>query len=237
MNKNDMNNFLCQFDFSSLEDLDPSIADGYHICYNKEVPFEIKISESENVPKEIGNLENITVKLLVLGEELNAQSIKIELTSESDLFFHFTQIVDENIFDTMQDKQKLMISFSEYLEVLIKMFNSCVRDPQSFLAIFTIKQNGKAQLDFIKNMEYRFIELLVCEFVQSPDYIIKESIAFRYNFIKSKNTIIYKRLQDISLLIKSKNPSLLMQLQKTASKQMELMKNKKYTNDIYSPNK
>ncbi|WBY60736.1 SAS6-like protein [Plasmodium yoelii yoelii] len=150
MNKNDMNNFLCQFDFSSLEDLDPSIADGYHICYNKEVPFEIKISESENVPKEIGNLENITVKLLVLGEELNAQSIKIELTSESDLFFHFTQIVDENIFDTMQDKQKLMISFSEYLEVLIKMFNSCVRDPQSFLAIFTIKQNGKAQLDFIK---------------------------------------------------------------------------------------
>lgn len=36
------------------------------MCYNKEVPFEIKIGESENIPKETGSLENITVKLLVL---------------------------------------------------------------------------------------------------------------------------------------------------------------------------
>ncbi|EUR66861.1 hypothetical protein PFBG_04439 [Plasmodium falciparum 7G8] len=68
-----------------------------------------------------------------------------------------------------------MINFSEYLQVLIKMFNSCIKDPQSFLAIFTIKQNGIAQLEFIKNMEYKFIELLVCQFIKSSDEITKDN--------------------------------------------------------------
>ncbi|KAI4834722.1 SAS6-like protein [Plasmodium brasilianum] len=227
MNKNEVNNFLCQFDFSSLEELDPSLAGGYNVCYIKEVPFEIRVEESEGRPREIGSLEIITVKILVLGEELNANRVKIELTSETDLFFHFTQTVDENTFETMQDNQKLMINFSEYLEVLIKMCNSCIREPQSFLAVFTIKKDSVAQLDFIKNMEYKFIELLNCEFTQSSEEIVKQHIAFRYNVIKSKNTIMHRRLQDVNILIKSKNPSLLMQLQKTALRQLDLMKNRK----------
>ncbi|ETW27199.1 hypothetical protein PFFCH_05376 [Plasmodium falciparum FCH/4] len=149
--------------------------DGYNLSYSKEVPFEIRMQEHESKPQE--------------GDELNAQSIKIVLTSETDLFFHFTQ---------------------------------------TFLAIFTIKQNGIAQLEFIKNMEYKFIELLVCQFIKSSDEITKENITYRYNVIKSKNGIMYNRLKDISILIKTKNPSLLMQLQKTASKQMEIFRNKKY---------
>lgn len=227
MNKYDVNNFLCHFDFSALAELDTSLVNGYKICYTKEVPFEIRNQEIEKGPQEIGSLEIITVKILVLGDELNAESIKIELTSEADLFFHYTQMIDEITFSTMQNKQHLMINFSEYLQVLIKMFNSCVREPQSFLAIFTIKQNRKARLDFIKNMEYKFIELLVCDFTQSSEETIKQSITFRYNVLKSKNTIMLNRLQDVSTLIKAKNPSLLMQLQKTASKQYELIKNKK----------
>ncbi|GAW83371.1 hypothetical protein, conserved [Plasmodium gonderi] len=234
MNKNEASDFLCQFDFSSLEELDPSLTDGYNACYRKEVPFEIKLEHSSNVPQEIGSLEVITIKIFVLGDELNTKCIKTELTCEADLFFHFTQTVDERTFEAMQTSQKLMINFSEYMEVLIKMFNSCVQDPHSFLAIFTVKQNGKARLDFIKNIEYKFIELLVCEFVQSSEEVIKESISYRYNVMKSKNIIMRKRLQDINLLIKSKNPSLLMQLQKTASRQMEIMKNRKCTRNIYN---
>ncbi|SBT47526.1 conserved Plasmodium protein, unknown function [Plasmodium ovale wallikeri] len=240
MNKNEVNDFLCQFDFSPLEELDPSLNQGYCTRYRKEVPFEIRVEESNNIPPEIGSMENITVKLFVLvrpkeadtnillmllnggtsprngihgyehfplqGEELNAIRVKMELTCESDLFFHFTQTVDQRTFENMQNKQKLMIDFSEYLQVLIKMFNSCIREPKSYLAVFTLKLNGKAQLDFIK----------------SSEDAIRENIMYRYTVVKSKNAIMSKRLRDVSLLIKSKNPSLLLQLQKTASRQMEL---------------
>lgn len=227
MSKDDVNNFLCQFDFTALQELDPALIKGYKLCYCKEVPFEIRIQEMENAPSEIGSLEVITVKIFVIGDALNAESVKIELTSETDLFFHYTENVNPNTFCSMQHTQNLMINFPEYLHVLIKMFNSCVKEPQSFLAIFTIEKNGKARLNFIKNMEYKFIELLVCDFVQSSEETIKENITFRYGVIKSKNAIMYNRLQDVSTLIKSKNPSLLMQLQKTANKQFELLKTKK----------
>ncbi|KOB62348.1 hypothetical protein PFHG_04097 [Plasmodium falciparum HB3] len=182
MNKPDMNNFLCQFDFSSLQELDPGLVDGYNLSYSKEVPFEIRMQEHESKPQEVGSLD------VICGDELNAQSIKIVLTSEH-------RLVNENDFEHMQNNQKLMINFSEYLPVLIKMFNSCIKDPQSFLAIFTIKQNGIAQLEFIKNMEYKFIELLVCQFIKSSDEITKENITYRYNVIKSKNGIMYNRLK------------------------------------------
>ncbi|EUD68850.1 hypothetical protein C922_00538 [Plasmodium inui San Antonio 1] len=230
MNKNEVNNFLCQFDFSALEELDPSLADGYTACYRKEVPFEIKVEQANNVPQEIGSLEVLTVKLLALGDESNAKRIKIELTCEADLFFHFTQTVDERSFEAMQTSQKLMINFSEYLEVLIKMFNSCVRDPRRWAWITPSVQSVPLSV----NVEYKFIELLVCELVQSSEETLKESISYRYNAIKSKNSIMNKRLQDINLLIKSKNPSLLMQLQKTVSKQMELRKNRHCTRSIYN---
>jgi hypothetical protein len=41
-------------------------------------------------PQEVGTLEAIKVKILLLGEESNPQNMKMELTSENDLFFHYT---------------------------------------------------------------------------------------------------------------------------------------------------
>ena len=35
------------------------------------------------------------------------QNVKIELTSENDLFFHYTHIVDDDSFRHMQENQKL----------------------------------------------------------------------------------------------------------------------------------
>jgi hypothetical protein len=34
---------LTTFDFSVMEDTDPSLADGHSIIFNKEVPFELRI--------------------------------------------------------------------------------------------------------------------------------------------------------------------------------------------------
>lgn len=53
----------------------------------------------------------------------------IELTSENDLFFHYTMVVTEDSFRVMQEEQKLMIPFQEFYKVFIKMVNSCIKEP------------------------------------------------------------------------------------------------------------
>ena len=142
------------------------------------------------------------------------QNVKIELTSENDLFFHYTHIVDEDSFRHMQENQKLMIEFGDYTNILIKMVNSCIKEPHSFLAVFIMNPDGSAKLDFIQNIEYKFIELLSCDFFASPGDTVRQSITFRYNSVKSKVALMEARLKDVNNLVKVKNPSLLLQLQK-----------------------
>jgi hypothetical protein len=67
---------LTNFDFSSIEEMDPSLCnivinfiitkgEGHRILYDREIPFELRIHD-DNGPQEVGTLEAIRVKVLVL---------------------------------------------------------------------------------------------------------------------------------------------------------------------------
>ena len=205
---------LNSFDFSAIEEMDPSLADGHRLLYDREVPFELRIQDPSSGPQEVGTLESIRVKVLLLGDEANPQHLKVELTSENDLFYHYVHTTDESQFGVMQDSQKLMIEFAEYPTILVRMLNSCIKEPHSFLAVFIMRRDGQARLDFIQNIEYKFIELLSCDFVASTEESVRQQITYRYSSVKSKLAILQARLQDLSALVKVKNPSLMLQLQK-----------------------
>ena len=212
---------LNTFDFTHIDDLDPSLQDGYKLIYDRDVPFELRIQNENEAPQEVGTLEAIRVKILQLvlfiqSEDKSVNSIKIEITSESDLFFHYIHQVDDNGFKAMAEQQKLMIEFNDYAGILIKMLNSCIKEPNCFLAVFIMKKEGSGKLDFIQNMEYKFIELLSVVFNTSSEEVIRNHVTYRYNSLKSKLAIMQGRLQDINALIKVKYPSLLLQIQKTA---------------------
>ena len=206
------------FDFSAIEEMDPSLSEGHHVTYDREVPFELRIQDSGSGPQEVGTLEAIKTKVLVLGEDSNPRHVKVELTSENDLFFHYIHTLDETSFRRMQETQKLMIEFSELPTILVRMLNACIKEPHSFLAVFIMHRDGRARLDFIQNIEYKFIELLSLDFVASSEESVRQQITYRYNSVKSKLAILQARLQDISALVKVKNPSLLLQLQRNPKK-------------------
>jgi hypothetical protein len=88
----------------------------------------------------------------------------------------------------------------------------------SYIAVFIMQKEGTARLDFIQNIEYKFIELLSLDFVNSPDDTVRKQISYRYNALKSKLSLTQDRIQTISNIVKVKNPSLLLQIQKTPAK-------------------
>lgn len=81
-----------------------------------------------------------------------------------------------------------------------------------------MQKEGTARLDFIQNIEYKFIELLSLDFVNSPDDTVRKQISFRYNALKSKLALMQDRISTINNIVKIKNPSLLLQIQKTPAK-------------------
>jgi len=203
------------FDFSSIDDMDPSLSGGHRVTYEREVPFELRVQQVTDAPQEVGTLEAVRVKMLILGDEAAPSAIRVELTSENDLFFNYVHTLDEHAFRQVQEAQKLMVDFAEYPAVLTRMLDTCIREPSSHLAVFVMQRGGRGHLDFIQNMEYKFVELLSCAFVAADDETVRQSITFRYNSVKSRLALMQARLQDINALVKVKNPSLLLQLQRT----------------------
>ncbi|CAK0820209.1 unnamed protein product [Prorocentrum cordatum] len=143
-------------------------------------------------------------------------SSRIEITSKNDIFFHYAHSVDAHGFRSMQDQQKLMIEFPDYLSVLIRMLNSCIMDPHVYLAVLAMRQDGSARLDFVQNLEYKFIELLSCDFLASSEEMVRQQVTFQYNSMSRRLEAMKTHLQDISELVKVKNPSLLLQLKRAA---------------------
>jgi hypothetical protein len=92
---------LNAFDFSQINEMDPSMVDGHRIYYDREVPFELRIQDENSTPQEVGTLEAIRAKVLVKGEGQAIDEIKVELTSENDLFFHYTHLISEDSFRVM----------------------------------------------------------------------------------------------------------------------------------------
>ncbi|PFH32275.1 hypothetical protein BESB_015930 [Besnoitia besnoiti] len=215
-------NFLAQIDSSAIDELDPSLADGHVLVYSREVPFELRLQDTAaGAARDTGRLEPVRVKILILGDEASPQHIRVELTSENDLFLNYTHALNETLFRQMQASQKLMIEFAEYPNVLIKMLNSCIKEPHSFLAVLVMQTTGKARLDFIQSMEYKFVELLCLDFAQSSEEFTRRDMTFRYNALKSKLALLQARLHDIGCLLKLKSPSLLLHLQKAAQQQAQ----------------
>lgn len=83
-----------------------------------------------------------------------------------------------------------------------------------YFAILQLHKDGRGKLDFIQNLEYKYIELISVEFETSSEEVIREAITFRYNSVKAKLIFLQNRMKDFSSLVKVKNPSLLIQMQK-----------------------
>ena len=133
----------------------------------------------------------------------------MELSSESNLFFHYIHQMSTGTFKELQEGQKLMVEFADYPAVLLRMLNHCIKEPHSYLAVFVMHRNGEARLDFIQNMEYKFVELLSCRFVATPEEVVRQQITYRYNSVKSRLALMQARLADVNALV-SKAPSVLL---------------------------
>jgi len=200
---------LTHFDFSSIEVMDPSLSDGSRIIFDREFPCIIRFDG--NNTNDI--LDDLRVKILVQGDDNNPKQVRIEVTSDSDLFFFFHHWATPSNFNEIKESQKLQISFREYPAVCIKSLNKCESEKHSL--VFTIRDDNSGALSVYMEGEVKKLEIMSFEFECCPEEIIRQHITYRYGSIRSKIAMMEGRMQDINEIVKMKNPSLLLQIQKT----------------------
>jgi glycogen debranching enzyme len=181
------------------------------VVYERDCPFELRSLDaaSDDGPDGGGRHDTNTVRISVEGEEGAPRSVTVELSSESDLFLHFTRVLTAEDFAEVQDQQSLRVEFSEFAAVLQSSFDSVIQQPRVHLAVFVMQKSGHARLNFIQNMNYKFVELLHLAFETSPQDAVRRSITQRYNSMKARLAVSQARMADLQDVVKVKNPSLM----------------------------
>ncbi len=135
---------------------------------------------------------------MVKGPKRAPELLKIELTSEQDLFFHYSKIETLESFEELKQFQKLTLEFDGFIGLLIKLLGSVQQASDAHFAILTILEDSKGQLAFVQNLHYKFIELLQLDIQSSDEETIRESITFRYNINKAKLMYLQNNFKQFS---------------------------------------
>ena len=206
-----------------IKDSDPSLVGGYQVVYDREVPFEIRAAESPG-DESSGAYEGLMVKILVQPNSLSNNnesnnnnnenagftSLRVELSSETDLFFHYTCAINYQGYVMLREDQKLTCDFKDFLQSLIRMFNRCISEPQSLVAVVLLGSDATATLQIIQNFDYKLVEVLALPFRESPTDLVRCHVEYRYRAIRSRLAIMTSKLHDVAALVKVKDASALL---------------------------
>ena len=224
-NKEEFQMAINKPDLSIINDQDPSLSNSFKIMYNKRVPMEIKL-KAKNKEKDLSSFEPIKCKVLIDNEKGNIMpnKIKIELSCENDIYFHFTNVVDEKKFEKIKKEQNLNINFPQFYQLFEKMCENCRTYPSEYICFFILSKQSNSMLKFLKNSDFKFVELLLLEFDISPEDVIKNQINYRFAYLKSKLDYQKKCIKLVGDFILNNNPDIL---------PLILRINDKYNSNVY----
>ena len=193
--------------------MDPSAAKGFVMSFQTQIPVELRIIETAD---QLGTIENIDLKLFIKGPKNDPKEIKIELSSEVDLFFHYTHIRNVDNFRDLQRKHKLLIKLTEYPALMDNLLKNVINSPTQYLAVFYMDRNGAGRFDIVQNISYKFLELVSCEFQISADELVRKSIIYRYTIQKNMMNEIEQQILALEELLRHRAPGVLQTFKKQA---------------------
>lgn len=142
-----------------------------------------------------------------------AKNIRIELTSDTEMYFNFIFECNDWEFKRIKANQNFFIEFREYPQFILKNFQK-LTTADNFVANFTIFSESEGKLDLIRKSEFKDDTIMQFEFTRAPQEQIKRSIQYRYDLMREQYKQYKMRYQSICEMIKQKNPSLAIQIQK-----------------------
>lgn len=123
--------------------------------------------------------------------------------------------IDPASFKAIQLEQNLSVDYQGFLEEIVRILENMVHDPKNYFAIMNVGRNTTPNIEFVQNLEYKYLQLLSLDCEQASDDLIRSNITYRFSTLKAKHTYLKNKLRDITAVLKLKNPSLLLSLLKT----------------------
>jgi hypothetical protein len=182
--------------------IDPSLAEGETIVFEKDVNLLTRASEEEDM------IEHVRFRALVQEEGDTPQQIRFEIFSEADIFFFFESAYTPEDFASMRRRD---IPFKKFPDMVIELLNRGANDPNDVYVSLSRVADGRAILRFEQPVKFRSkrTELLALEFGEVADDLLRQQIQYRFNSSVAELKSAMTQLSDLCALLKVKNPSAL----------------------------
>ena len=209
--------FFKDFTHPDIDSKDPSLGNNLIKIYEEEIPFEIRY-ETDNLTEEDKSVfKSLICKVLSTDEMSEQVNIKIEIASDSDLYFYYKTEINSSLFDKIKEEQKLTCDFMNFSDLLIKYFDLCLNNTKSYLAVLSIKTDKNAKMELMENLDYKFVELINLDFSPASQEVISKQICYRYNSMRAVQDIMQNRIDIINNVLREMDPQLISDV-KTAIK-------------------
>jgi len=118
-------------------------------------------------------------------------------------------------YPSIKERQQLNVDFEGFIGLMIKLLNSIHAEPHVYFGILQLFPDNRSRLDFVQNLQYKYVDLVSLDLEECLEEEVKESITYRYNIIKAKLSFLQSKFKQFSNVVKTKNPGLMVQMQKT----------------------
>ena len=100
--------------------------------------------------------------------------------------------------------------------MLIKLINNAITMQDTYKVNMIMNSDGTGTMHFLKKLEYKTLDQLQLTMRLGDTEVINKHVAHRYKVGKSALIKNMQRLDDIVVMLKDKNPSLINQINKAA---------------------
>ncbi|KAI8466237.1 MAG: hypothetical protein J3K34DRAFT_524690 [Monoraphidium minutum] len=143
-----------------------------------------------------------------------ALAFKLVLSSEADLFFVFEATLEPRQYALLQEAQGLTTPFHELPRLLAALADRCDRAPAAFFAVLLLSGCGeRARLDFVQDLDFKFVELASLAFAACPDRVVRRAASARYHAARRRAAGLAAQLEGLAAAVKQRNPGLLVQFE------------------------
>ena len=213
----DEEKFFNIFYNEEIDQKDPSLEGEYIKFYEEEIPFELRI-EGKKPPND-SIFEKLVFKILIDSLDYNFSKVKLEIVCNKDLFFYYSTVINQDIFNNYKMKQQLLNKFANFPDLLAKYLDLCINDPKNYLVVFNVKKNNSAIMELYENLSIKCAEIINLNF--SPvkdDDIIRNQIIYRYKSLKAIFKIVKERANIINDVLNECSSGLIPEVKKKVSK-------------------
>ena len=210
--------FFKDFTHPDIDSKDPSLGNNLAKIYEEEIPFEIRYETDNLTGEDKSVFKPLICKILATDEMSEQVNIKIEIGSDSDLYFYYTTEITSSLFEKLKEEQKLTCNFLNFSDLLIKYFDLCMKSKNSYMAVLSIKTDKNAKMELMENLDYKFVELINLDFSPASQELISKQISYRYNSMRAVQDLMQNRIDIINDVLKDMDPQLISEVKNKIAK-------------------